>query len=193
MITKRITWIVALGCLWGVAELGGKDLLADLGLQDSSLWLTGCAVLALSVSRGLWNRAGSSATIGLVAAAVRFAGPSTNYCHLLGIASLGLLFDLFASSLLRDGSPSPWRIAVVGMGAVYGARAVFVLYLQHIAHYQSWVEGGSEMAVDHVLRSGSLVALAALVLAPLGFRIGARLGNVLTKAVAVDPSTAAQR
>jgi len=179
VITKRnITWVLVLGSAWGVAEIFGDDLFGGLGLEEASIWLAAWAVLILSIGRGVWNKIGSSAVIGLVAAALKFVGPSPNYCHLLGIVSLGLVFDLFASTLLSHGRSQWWRHALVGLLTAYGARAFFVLYSVHIAHFERWVDGGTQMAIDHVIGSGSVVALAALFLAPLGFRIGERCGLV---------------
>jgi hypothetical protein len=138
--------------------------------------LAAWAILLLSIGRGAWNKVGSSAIIGLVAAAFKFVGPSPNHCHLLGIVSLALVFDLFVSSIAR--SPQFWRHAVVGLLAAYGSRAFFVLYSVHIARFERWVEGGPQMALDHVVQSGSVVALAATILTPLGFRIGMKAAGL---------------
>jgi len=176
--TRNIVWVLVLGSAWGVAELFGRDLLSDLGVGGGTMWLTAWAILVLSIGRGLWNKIGSSAVIGLVATAFKFAGPSPHYCQLLGIASIGLIFDLFASSLARR--PQWWRHALVGVLTAYGARAFFVVYSVHVAHFERWVEGGTQMALDHVVLSGSVVALAALFIAPLGFRIGEKTAAVLS-------------
>jgi len=173
-------WVLVLGAAWGVAELFGEDLLAGLGVGEASIWLAAWALLILSIGRGVWNKIGSSAIIGLVAAAFKFIGPSPNYCHLLGIVSLGLVFDLFASTLLSHGRSQWWRHALVGLLTAYGARAFFVLYSVHIAHFERWVDGGTQMAFDHVAVSGSVVAIAALFLAPLGFRIGEKAAEMLS-------------
>ena len=142
--TRNILWVLVLGSVWGLAEVFGKDLLADFGIGGASIWLAAWAVLILSIGRGVWNKIGSSAIIGLVAAAFKFAGPSTNYCHLLGIASLGLVFDVFASSLLARGRSQWWRHALVGLLTAYAARAFFVLYSISIAHSERWIEGGTQ-------------------------------------------------
>lgn len=191
--TRNIVWVLVLGAAWGVAEIIGIDLLAHFGVGGASIWLAAWAVLLLSIGRGVWNKIGSSALIGLIAAAFKFVGPSPNYCHLLGIASLGLVFDLFASSLLSGGRSRWWRHALVGLLTAYGASAFFVLYSVHIAHFERWVEGGTQMALDHVLRSGSVVALAALLLAPLGFRIGEKAAVILSRDPAENPLTAENR
>lgn len=194
MITaKNILWILVLGSVWGVAELFGKDLLADFGVGGASIWLAAWALLILSIGRGVWNKVGSSAIIGLIAAAFKFAGPSTNYCHLLGIAALGLFFDIFASSLLARGSSQRWRHALIGLLTAYGARAFFVWYSVSVAQSERWIEGGTQMAFDHVVRGGSMVALAALLLAPLGFRIGEKAARVISGDPAGDPLTADNR
>ena len=190
--TRKILWVLVLGSAWGVAEIFGDDLFGGLGVGEASIWLAAWAVLILSIGRGVWNKIGSSAIIGLVAATFKFIGPSPNYCHLLGIVSLGLVFDLFASSLLTHKSQW-WRHALVGLLTAYGARAFFVLYSVHIAHFERWVEGGTQMALDHVVSSGSVVALAALFLAPLGFRIGEKAAEILSGKPAGDPLTADNR
>ena len=176
--TRNIVWVLVLGSVWGVAELFGRDLLSDLGVGGGTVWLTAWAILVLSIGRGFWNKIGSSAVIGLVATAFKFAGPSPHLCQFLGIASIGLVFDLFASSLARR--PQWWRHALVGVLTAYGARLFFVLYSVHVAHFERWIEGGTQMALDHVVLSGSVVALAALFIAPLGFRIGEKTAAVLS-------------
>jgi len=194
VITKKnILWILVLGSVWGVAEVFGKDLLADIGVGGASIWLAAWAVLLLSIGRGIWNKIGSSTIIGLIAAAFKFAGPSTNYCHLLGIAALGVFFDIFASSLLARGRSQWWRHALVGLLTAYCARAFFVAYSVHVAQSERWVEGGTQMAFDHVVRGGSVVALATLLLAPLGFRIGKKAAAILSGNPAGGPLTAENR
>jgi len=191
--TKNILMILVLGSVWGVAEVFGKDLFGSLGIGGTTVWLAAWAILLLGIGRGLWNTIGSSALMGLVAAAFKFAGPSTNYCHLLGIAALGLFFDVFASSLLARGRSQWWRHALVGLITAYGARAFFVWYSVSVAQSERWVEGGTQMALDHVVRGGSVVALAAILLAPLGFRIGKKAAQMLFGSPAEEPLTAENR
>jgi hypothetical protein len=191
--TKNILMILVLGSVWGVAEIFGKDLFGSLGIGGTTVWLAAWAILLLSIGRGIWNTIGSSALMGLIAAAFKFAGPSTNYCHLLGIAALGLFFDLFASSLLAQGRSQWWRPALVGVLTAFGARAFFVWFSVSVAQSDRWIEGGTQMAFDHVVRGGSVVAFAALLLAPLGFRIGKKAAEMLLGSPAEDPLTADHR
>ena len=191
--TRNILCVLVLGSVWGVAEIFGKDLLADIGVGGASIWLAAWAILLLSIGRGIWNKIGSSTIIGLIAAAFKFAGPSTNYCHLLGIAALGVFFDIFASSLLARGRSQWWRHALIGVVTAYGARAFFVWYSVSVAQSERWIEGGTQMAFDHVVRGGSVVALAALLLAPLGFRIGKKAAAILSGDTAGDSLSAENR
>ena len=184
---SKFIWILALAALWGASELFGKDLLTELGIGAASIWLAVVAILLLSIARGIWNRVGSSSIIGLVAAGMKFTGPSPNACHLLGIACIGLIFDLFASTLLRDGSVEWWRGSLVGVFTAYGARSFFALYAIHVAHLQRWVEGGSTMALEHVLLHGTVVAFLAMILVPLGLRAGRRLSGIAPSAVTSGP------
>ena len=184
--TKVLMWLLILGMLWAVAEIFGENLLADLGIGgDASLWLAGWALLLLGMLRGVWNKIGSSSIIALSVALLKFVCISTNYCHLLGIVSLGLVFDLFASNVLTRERNQWWRLTLVGACTAYGARVFFVLYSIHVAHFERWVDGGLQMALEHVVQSGSLVAIAALFLVPLGFRIGEKAAGMGSK-VLVD-------
>jgi len=191
--TRIVTWLVLLGSVWGVAEIFGKDLLTEIGVGGASMWLAVWAVLILSIGRGFWNKAGSSTLIGLVAALFKFIGPSPYACHLLGIASIAVFFDVFASGLLRRGGSAWWRLSLVGLLAAYGARTFFVAYSIHVARFERWVEGGAQMTLDHVVRDGTVVALAASVLAPVGFAIGRRAARSLSKNSAIDPVTVVER
>lgn len=177
---KNILLILVLGSVWGVAELFGRDLLTFPGLGEASTWLAVWALLVLSVGRGLWNKIGSSALIGLVAAAFKFAGPNVFICQLLGIAAIGLFFDLFASVLLSRGRNQWWRHALVGALTVYGARTFFVVYSVYVSRWDRWVEGGAEMAFEHIAVGGSVAAVAALLVAPLGFRLGEKAAAILS-------------
>ena len=191
--TKRILMILVLGSVWGVAEVFGKDLFESLGIAGTTVWLAAWAILLLSIGRGVWNRIGSSTLMGLIAAAFKFAGPSTNYCHLLGIAALGVFFDLFASSLLAGGRSQWWRHALAGVLTAYGGRIFFVWYSVSVAQSERWIEGGSQMALDHIVLGGTMAALAALLLAPLGSRIGKKAAETLSVIPAENPLTADHR
>lgn len=194
MITARnVIWLLVLGSAWGVAEIFGKDLLTEIGVGGASIWLAVWAVAILSIGRGFWNQVGSSTLIGLVASLFKFIGPSPNACHLLGIASIAVIFDVSASILVRRERAPWWRYSLVGLLTAYGARAVFVAYSVQVARFERWVEGGARMALDHVVREGTVVALAASVLAPIGFAIGSKAASSLSERSTVDPVTVDER
>jgi hypothetical protein len=177
---RNVVLVLAFGSLWGAAELFGRDIFGLIGLGGTSIWLTLWAVLLLAIGRGAWHKIGSSFAIGLVAAGFKYLGPSIFYCQLLGIVSIGLFFDLFASSLLARGKKQWWRFALVGVLTTYSARAFFVLYSVYVARWDRWVEGGLEMALEYVVGSGSVAAAAAALLVPLGFRAGGKLADAVS-------------
>jgi hypothetical protein len=184
---RNVVWVLALGSLWGAAELFGRDVFGGIGVGEASVWLTMWAVLVLAIGRGVWHKIGSSFAIALVAAGFKYLGPSIFYCQLLGIVSIGLFFDLFASSLLTRGKTQWWRYALVGILTTYGARAFFILYSVYVARWDRWVEGGVEMALEHVVGSGSVAAAAAALLVPLGFRAGGKLADAVSGGREGDP------
>lgn len=190
---RNVSFVVVLGSAWGLAELFGRDLFSAAGIGGTTTWLAVWAVLLLSFGRGFWNRAGSSTLMGLIAAAFKFFGPFLFYCQLLGIIAIGLFFDLFASTLLAKGRSSWWRQALVGALTVYSARAFFVGYSVFVAGWDRWVDGGAEMALEHVFGSGSIAAAAALLLVPLGFRLGGRAADALCRRTAGDTVAADNR
>jgi hypothetical protein len=62
-----------------------------------------------------------------------------------------------------------------------------------VAQSERWIDGGSQMAFDHIVRGGSVVAVAALLLAPLGFWIGKKAAETLSGGPAEDPITGENR
>jgi hypothetical protein len=194
VITARnVLFVLVLGSAWGLAEVFGRGLLAEIGVGGATIWLAVWAVMLLSLGRGLWNRIGSSTLIGLVAAGFKFAGSSLFFCQLLGIVAIGVFFDIFASILLARGRSGWWRHALSGALTVYGARTFFVAYSVLVARWDRWVEGGTEMAVEHVLGSGSIAAVVVCLLAPVGFRLGAKAMEALSGRPAADAVAAGNR
>jgi len=191
--TRNIVLVLLLGSAWGLAEVFGRDLLAEIGVAGATIWLAVWAVLLLSLGRGLWNKIGSSTLMGLVAATFKFAGPSLFFCQLLGIAAIGLFFDLFASALLARGRDGWRRHALVGVLTVYAARVFFVGYSVFVARWDLWADGGVPMALEHIAVSGSIAAVAAGVLAPLGFRVGRKAAEILSGDPAGNALTAEKR
>jgi len=165
--------LLVFGSLWGIIEVFGGEAFFRNGVPFASVWLTGWALLMLGIARGLLDRAGSSTVVGGTAALFKLAYAAPYYCHLLGIFYIGLVFDIAASAWLKNERRSLWRSLSTGVVTAYAGYTLFALTITYVARYGPWVAGGTAKVLNHILSGGSLAALAALVLVPVGLRIGA--------------------
>lgn len=172
---KNWLWLFLFGSLWGLVEVAGGEALYANDVPLASVWLTAAGLFLLAVGRGVANRPGTSAVIGAVAALYRLANAAPFFCHLLGIFLLGLVFDVLASLLLveRDKQKAWWRAPLTGALTAYAGNALFAVLMTFIVRYEFWVGDGLRKFSRHIAFSGSLIALAALMLVPLGLRVGA--------------------
>ena len=166
-------WLLLFGSLWGLVEVGGGEVLYRAGVPQASVFLTGWALFVLAAARGVLNRPGTSSAVGALAALYKLANAAPFYCHLLGIFFLGLVFDVFASLLLRQGRKAGWvRASVSGALSAYTGNALFAVLMTFIVRYKYWVGDGLVKFSRHILISGSYAALAACLLVPLVFWVG---------------------
>lgn len=170
------TWVLLLmfGSLWGFSEVFGGEFLYSQRVPFASVWLSAFALFVLGLSRGLINRPGSSTVLGATAALFKLANAAPYWCHLLGIAFLGLFFDLAASAWMKRGKKPGWKTVLSGIVAAYGGYASFAVLITYVARYDPWVRGGTARVLRHVLVGGSLAAVAAAILVTLGYGIGVR-------------------
>jgi len=170
------TWVLLLmfGSLWGFSEVFGGEFLYSERVPFASVWLSAFALFILGLSRGLMNRPGSSTVIGATAALFKLVNAAPYWCHLLGIAFLGLVFDLAASAWMKRGQKPGWKTILSGIVTAYGSYASFAVLITYIARYDPWVRGGMSRVLRHVLVGGSLAAVAAAILVTLGYGIGTR-------------------
>jgi len=173
-------WIALLlfGSLWGMSELWGGDFLYNSGVPFASAWLSAFAVFILAVARGVVNKPGSSTAIGITALLFKLAGAAPFYCHLLAIVMLGASFDLVATLALKRTDKPLLRRGLTGVLGVYIGHASFALLLTYVIRYSFWAEEGLPRILNYVFVSGTITAVAAAVLFPLGFRVGADAGRV---------------
>lgn len=172
---KHWLWLFLFGSLWGLVEVVGGEALYANDVPLASVWLTAVGLFLLAVGRGAVHKPGTSAVIGAVAALYKLANAAPFFCHLLGIFVTGLVFDVFASLLLaeKNGKKAWWRAPVAGTLTAYAGNAFFAVLMTFIVRYEFWVGDGLKKFSRHIVVSGSLAALAALVLVPLGLRVGA--------------------
>ncbi len=159
------------GCLALLATAWGMNEL----VAGETLWLTTFALLVLAAARALWNRPGSSTAIALIAVGFRAVNTAPFFCHLLGIAVLGIAFDLTATLLMRGERRIALRGALTGLVGAYASHLSFAVLLTWIIRYEHWAAGGFDRVREHVLGSGSAAALLSLVVVPLGFWVGTQL------------------
>ncbi len=165
-------WLLLFGSLWGLAEVLGGEFLWANEVPFPSVWMTAWAFFMLALARGLVPVPGSSAAVGAVATLFKLINASPFFCHLLGIFTLGLAFDLAASLVLRKEARSLVRRAAAGVLGVYAGNTVFAFLITYVVKYDAWVEGGLSKVLRHIFISGSLSALMAAVLVPLGIAWG---------------------
>ena len=165
---KSWLWLLLFGSLWGIAEVVGGEFLWASDVALPSVWLTAWAFFMLALARGLVPAPGSSTAVGAVATLFKLVNASPFFCHLLGIFILGAAFDVMATVLLRKETRLLVRRIATGVLGVYAGNTLFALLITYIVKYDPWVEGGLPKILRHIFVSGSLSALAAAVLVPLG-------------------------
>ena len=174
---KPIMWLFLFGSIWGINEVFLGEILYLNEVAQSSVILTVIALFILAVSRGMINKPGSSTLIGAFAVLFRLANTAPSYCHLLGIFLLGATFDLFSSLWLKNEEKSPIKWGLMGAASAFVNNAIFALMITYIFRYEYWVVGGMAKVSDHIFISGSISALLAAFLVPLGFLVGQNSGT----------------
>ncbi len=163
----RMICVVLLASAWGLSELiGGETLL-----------LTGVGLLLLATGRALVNRFGISIAMAGIAVLFKTVNTAPFVCHLMGIALLGVAFDLAATLLWRPDRRAYLRAALTGVTSSYLSCFLFAATMAWIFEYRYWAEGGLARIGEHTLYPGSRGALVALIVVPAGLWLGRQLAN----------------
>ncbi len=170
-IFRFLIWLIFFGSIWGMSEVAGK-FLSDVGVPLASVWLTTWAFFILAVARGIINKPGTSTVIGFIAAMFRAANAAPFFCHLLGICLMGVCFDLAATALMKSEKKNLIWASLTGVIGAYSGYSLFALIVTYVIRQKHWVAGGLPKVLDHIFVSGSFVALASILIVPLGYRIG---------------------
>lgn len=169
---KPIMWLFLFGSIWGINEVFLGEIMYRNDVSYSSVILTVMTLFLLALSRGMVNKPGSSTLIGTFAVLFRLANTAPSYCHLLGIFLMGATFDVFSSLLIKNEQKAPLRWGAAGMLSAFGNNAIFALLMAYVIRYEFWVVAGTSKVIDHIFVSGSLTAVLAAFLVPLGFFVG---------------------
>jgi hypothetical protein len=169
---KSWMWLLFFGSLWGISEVAGGGILYRINISHSSIILSAWAFFILAVARGIINKPGSSVMIGTIAMLFKLINAAPFICHLLGIFMLGAAFDIFASFLMKKERKISWRSILTGSISAYSGYALFALTITYIVQYKYWIAVGLPKVLNHIFASGSIAALLAAVVVPLGFMVG---------------------
>ena len=170
---KNWAWFLLFGSLWGLSEVAGGGILYAVEVPSASIFLAAWALFILAVARGLVNKPGSSTVIGAVATLFKLVNASPFICHLLGIFMLGLAFDIAATLLGRSERRFSFRNMLTGIVSAYGGYALFALSITYVIRYDMWAQGGWPKVAHHIFVSGSIAALVAAAVVPVGYYLGA--------------------
>lgn len=165
-------WLFLFGSVWGINEVFLGEILYRNEILNSSIILTVIALFLLAISRAMINKPGSSVLIGIFAAFFRMANTAPSYCHLLGIFLLGATFDVFASLLIKRKEKMLLKWGLTGALSAFGNNALFALLITYVFKYEYWIVGGFSKVSHHIFVSGTISALLAAFLLPIGFLIG---------------------
>lgn len=172
----RKSWALVLmfGSLWGFSEVFAGEFFYAHDIPRASVWLTVFALFVLGLARGLVNRPGSSTLVAALAAVFKLVNAAPFWCHLLGIFSIGLVFDLGATAWMKRGQRRYVRTALTAAVAAYGGYALFAVAITYIARFEPWLRGGLPRILDHIFVGGSLAAAGGAILSILGHELGLR-------------------
>lgn len=177
---KNWAWLLLFGSLWGIVEVVAGGALSRNNVPYASVMLAAWAFLVLAVGRGILNKPGTSTFIAVFAVLFKLANAAPFFCHLLGIFTLGLAFDIFSTLLMRNERRVSYRNCLSGALSAYGGYSLFALVITYLVRYEYWTAGGLPKVLHHIFVSGSFAALLAVVIVPLGFWIGVN-GGILAE------------
>lgn len=175
---KNWLWLFLFGSLWGINEVVMGGVLSQNKVPHFSVFLAVIALFILAAARGIINTPGSSTVIGVLAVLFKLANAAPFHCHLLGIFITGLAFDVFASVLMKNEKTAPIRSSLTGILSVYSSNALFALVITYIVRYEYWTREGLPKVLSHIFVAGTITALLAAVVVPLGFRVGVTSGTL---------------
>ena len=170
MKKRMLLTILIFGSVWGCIEVFAGGALKGV-IPHSSVVPTVLGLAVLASARYLVRTPGSSTAIGVVAALFRLANAGGYFCHLWAIFLIGVSFDIVVSLLGSRWEKIRWQ-CLAGASTAYLTTSLFSLTLTYIIRYKWWVSGGLPKVLGYIGIDGSLIALGALILIPLGYKLG---------------------
>jgi len=179
-LTKTNRWLLLFlfGSLWGIMEVLGGEAFFKNAVPHASSVLSAWGLMMLAASRAVWNRPGTSALVGGLAALFKLVNAAPFYCHLAGIFILGAVFDLAASWLVKKIKPLSISSVLTGIVSPLAANTVFGILMAFVIKYKYWAVEGWPKVLNYIFVSGGLAALAGAVLVPMGFWLGQNIDEL---------------
>jgi hypothetical protein len=182
MKKEHLLAILFFGGLWGFSEAVLGDALYSAGVPQASVYLGSIGLLLLAVASRFAPHRGAPTAIAFLAMLYKFLNVPFFACHLVGIALLGVSYDLVFGWRTRSGDasvagsrPSFLAAGLKGALACYLSRTLFCLTMIFAFRSESWTDRGIEGVWEHVVVGGSLAAAASALAVPIGLALGRRL------------------
>lgn len=169
MRREDILGVLFFGGLWGISEATLGDALYSAGVPHASVPLTVIGFVILTFARAYRPSPGMATAIALCAMFYKFLNAPFFACHLLGIALMGMCYDVFLNTIRMRHA---WLGTIL---ATYANYAAFALMITYVARYPHWVQGGFAKILGHVGIDGSTAAIACALFVPLSLRLSERL------------------
>ncbi len=176
---KPFLWLVLFGSLWGLAEVVGGGFFYQTDIPLASVWLAAWGFFMLAIARGICDHMGTSTFVAAVAVFFRSVNASPFFCHLLGIFILGVAFDIVSSYVFKLKSIDSLKKSLAGIFSAYIGYASFAIVITAVIRYEIWIAGGFPKVMNHIFVGGSLAALLASAVVPIGYNMGQRGGALI--------------
>jgi hypothetical protein len=164
MKKEYILGVLFFSGLWGLSEAGLGGLLYAAKVPFSSVVLTLIAFGILAISRAYLPQRGTATLIGLCAMLFKFFNSPVFACHFLGIAMIGVSFDLFISILNIKNK------AIAGFAAAFFNYVAFAVMMTFIIRYHYWT-GSLDKFTGHII-AGIFAAVGCAGVVPVMLNAG---------------------
>jgi len=194
MKSKDVLFVLLLGTIWGSFEATFGEVMYANHVRYTSVPLCVFAFAVLTFARAYRPMVGLATLLAGVAMCYKAAGMLLSgndifVCHFMGIATVGVAYDLMHLAWRQKLDP------LFAVSAMYLSYGMFAALMTWVIRYHYWAEVGLPKVLKHTFVSGSMAAIAAAVVVPLCARAArklrsrqawpfvARFGRVATGAV----------
>ena len=175
MKKEYVLGILLFSGLWGLSEaLLGSVLYTENGsVLYASVPLTLIAFAILTVARIYMPMKGTSTAIALCAMLFKFLNEPFFACHLLGIAMVGICYDIFFSFIqVKNKSASAFAAAIVNY-------VLFAFMMTYVTNNGYW---NTTKLTGHI-SEGLLAAVGCAIIVPLIIQFGSLAKNRIDKSL----------